>query len=134
MNDTNWLRVGAIWGFLAVAMGAFGAHGLKDRLNALGQAANYETATQYHMSCALALLAVGLLGLWGRSGPANSIAGWTMFVGSIIFSGTLYALAVTGQRWLGAITPIGGVLILIGWSALAIAASPASRAISQGTP
>jgi uncharacterized membrane protein YgdD (TMEM256/DUF423 family) len=121
-----WIQVGAFWGFLAVAMGAFGAHGFKDRLAELGTGANFQTAAQYHMYCALALLALGLLVTTGRSGLAASLAGWGLFVGSLIFSGSLYVLALTGLRWLGAITPIGGVAILVGWAALAVAAGTRS--------
>jgi len=121
MNDAFWIRIGAVWGFLAVAMGAFGAHGLKPRIEAMGQLANFQTAAQYHMYMALAMLAVGLLQAMGRSGTALSIAGWGFLIGSTIFSGTLYALSLTGLRWLGAITPIGGTVILIGWIALAVA-------------
>lgn len=122
MRDGFWVQVGAAWGFLAVAMGAFGAHGLKDRLTKLGQAANFQTAAQYQMYCALALLAVGLLVLTSRSGTAVSLAGWGLLLGSMIFSGSLYVLALTGLRWLGAITPFGGVAMLVGWAALAVAA------------
>jgi uncharacterized membrane protein YgdD (TMEM256/DUF423 family) len=122
MKEGFRLQVGAAWGFLAVAMGAFGAHGLKDRLTSLGQAANFQTAAQYHMYCALALLAVGLLILTGRSGAAATVAGWAFLLGSLIFSGSLYLLAVTGLKWLGAITPIGGLVMLVGWAALAVAA------------
>ncbi len=121
MKDGYWLQVGAIWGFLAVAMGAFGAHGLKDRLTELGQTANFQTAAQYHMYCALALLAVGSLVLSGRSGTAAAVAGWGLLIGSLIFSGSLYILALTGLKWLGAITPLGGVAMLVGWAALAVA-------------
>lgn len=119
MNIGFWLRIGATWGFLAVAMGAFGAHRLKDRLAELGTAANFQTAAQYHMYHALALVAVGVLGYTGRSGTSLSIAGWAFLLGSLIFSGSLYILSVTGMKWLGAITPIGGVLLLVGWAALA---------------
>jgi len=122
MNEGFWLRIGAVWGFLAVATGAFGAHGLKGRLEATGQLANFQTAAQYHMYMALALLAVGLLRSAGRSGGLLDVAGWGFLVGSAIFSGSLYALGVTGLRWLGAITPIGGVAFLAGWACLALAA------------
>jgi uncharacterized membrane protein YgdD (TMEM256/DUF423 family) len=122
MRDGFWIQVGAVWGFLAVAMGAFGAHGLKERLEELGQAANFQTAAHYHMYCALALLAVGAVVLSGRSGAASCVAGWSLLVGSLIFSGSLYLMSVTGARWLGAITPIGGVAMLVGWAALALAA------------
>jgi len=126
MKDGFWIQVGAVWGFLAVAMGAFGAHGLKDRLTALGQAASFQTAAQYHIYSALSLLAVGLLIMVGRSGTAATVAGWAFLVGSLLFSGSLYLLAVTGLKWLGAITPLGGVAMLVGWAALAVAAGAAT--------
>jgi uncharacterized membrane protein YgdD (TMEM256/DUF423 family) len=122
MNQGFWLRIGAVWGGLAVAMGAFGAHGLKDRLNELGTSANFQTAAQYHMYHALAMVAIGVLGIVGRGGGPFAVAGWAFLVGSLIFSGSLYLLSLTGMRWLGAITPIGGVLLLVGWAALAWAA------------
>jgi uncharacterized membrane protein YgdD (TMEM256/DUF423 family) len=132
MNAAFWLRAGAVWGFLAVAMGAFGAHGLQGRFRELGNQsgglgaerlqANFQTAAQYHMYCALALLAVGVLALAGKDSAALQVAGWSLLLGSVIFSGSLYVLAVTGLRWLGAITPIGGIAMLIGWLALAMAA------------
>jgi uncharacterized membrane protein YgdD (TMEM256/DUF423 family) len=123
MKDGTWLQIGAVWGFLAVTAGAFGAHGLKDRLAELDQTVNFHTAAQYHMYCALALVAVGLLVLSGRSCTALSVAGWAFLTGSLIFSGSLYLMSVTGLRWLGGITPIGGVAILVGWAALAVAAA-----------
>jgi uncharacterized membrane protein YgdD (TMEM256/DUF423 family) len=122
MKDGFWIQVGAVWGFLAVALGAFGAHGLKDRLTELGQAANYQTASHYHMYCSLALLAVGAVVLAGRRSTAATVSGGTLFFGSLIFSGSLYAMSLTGARGLGAITPIGGVILLVGWAALALAA------------
>jgi uncharacterized membrane protein YgdD (TMEM256/DUF423 family) len=128
MNDGFWLRIGAVWGFLAVAMGAFGAHGLKERLESFGQLANFHTAAQYHMYVALALVAVGVLQVVGRTGTALSVAGWSFLIGSVIFSGSLYILGLTGLKWLGAITPIGGTALLVGWAALAVAAgSPAAK-------
>jgi uncharacterized membrane protein YgdD (TMEM256/DUF423 family) len=137
MSTSFWIRVGAIWGFLAVAIGAFGAHGLKDRFKALGDQFGpltterpegiFQTATHYHAFCALAILAVGLLAANGRGGTALSVAGWSFLVGSLIFSGSLYVLATTGIKWLGAITPIGGVFMLIGWMALALAAGSRSN-------
>ncbi len=132
MHAAFWLRVGAIWGFLAVAMGAFGAHGLQDRFRTLGNLpgalgtdrlnANFQTAAHYHMYCALAVLVVGVLNVTGRQSPALQVAGWSLLLGSLIFSGSLYLLCVTGLRRLGAITPIGGIAILVGWLALAVAA------------
>jgi uncharacterized membrane protein YgdD (TMEM256/DUF423 family) len=137
MSPAFWLRVGAIWGFLAVGIGAFGAHGLKDRFKDLGEQFGaltterpegiFQTATHYHMYCALAIVAVGLLAAHGRGGAALQVAGWSLLFGSLIFSGTLYVLAATGIKWLGAITPIGGVFMLIGWVALAVAAGLKSQ-------
>jgi len=144
MPAAFWLRVGAIWGFLAVAMGAFGAHGLQDRFRTLGDLpgglsterlqANYQTAAQYHMYCALALLVVGALALTGRECLALNVAGGSLVLGSVIFSGSLYLLCVTGMRWLGAITPIGGVAILVGWVALALAAGTFAVETRVGLP
>jgi uncharacterized membrane protein YgdD (TMEM256/DUF423 family) len=136
MNSGFWLRTGAIWGFLTVLMGAFGAHGLQDRFKSLGEdsggltaerlQANFQTAAQYHMYCALALVAVGVLAATGRGSTALQVAGWSLLFGSLIFSGSLYVLATTGLRWMGAITPIGGVAMLVGWLALAVAAGSSS--------
>ena len=123
MTGWTWIRVGAALGFLGVAFGAFGAHGLKAKLDALGTAATFQTAVQYHMYHALALLAVGALITHGGGGPL-SVAAWSFLLGVFVFSGSLYALALTGTRWLGAITPIGGVLFLVGWAALAGMRSP----------
>jgi uncharacterized membrane protein YgdD (TMEM256/DUF423 family) len=136
MNAGFWLRVAAIWGFLAVMMGAFGAHGLEahfqaasssDGLSAERLKANFNTAAQYHMYCALALLAVGVLAQFGRTGAAINVAGWSLLLGSLIFSGSLYILAVTGLKWLGAVTPIGGVVMMTGWLSLAVAAGSYSK-------
>lgn len=132
MSPAFWLRVGATWGFLAIVMGAFGAHGLEGRFKVLGEisgglpaerlAANYQTAAHYHMYCALAILAVGILAQFGRGGAALQAAGWLFLLGSLVFSGSLYVLSATGLRWLGAITPIGGIAMIAGWVALAVAA------------
>lgn len=122
MDGSSWIRVGAVFGFLAVSLGAFGAHGLKEKLAEMGTAANYQTAVEYHFYHTIALLAVGLLATLGRQGTALTVAGWGFTIGTLIFSGTLYALSLTGLRWLGAITPIGGVALLVGWAALAVAA------------
>jgi uncharacterized membrane protein YgdD (TMEM256/DUF423 family) len=134
MGPVAWLRIGALMGFLAVGFGAFGAHGLKDRLKPavsdttdeaafkLRRLENFETASRYNMVHALALVAVGLLALAGRSGLALTIAGWSFVLGIVLFSGSLYAYGLTGLRWLGAITPFGGLGFLAGWLALALAA------------
>lgn len=119
----RWLVVAAVAGFLGVALGAFGAHGLdtmlKDVENRDRLMENFETGARYHMYHALALIGVALAA--GSSRRAVSIAGWSFVVGILVFSGSLYVLALTGQRWLGMITPIGGVAFLVGWAALAAA-------------
>jgi uncharacterized membrane protein YgdD (TMEM256/DUF423 family) len=107
---------GAVAGFLAVAMGAFAAHGLKARLTP-EMLAVFETGARYQMYHALALLAVA----WATTRWPGSLAvwaGWLFSAGTVIFSGSLYALAVTGLRWLGAITPLGGLCFLGGWLCL----------------
>ena len=113
--------VGALMGFVAVGLGAFGAHALKGRLSP-EMLAVFETAVRYQMYHALALLATAALMTRTESGRAVLVAGWSFTAGILIFSGSLYALALTGVTMLGAITPIGGVALLVGWAALAIAA------------
>ncbi len=118
----TWLITAAVLAGLAVAFGAFGAHGLKARFSAdHPMLANWETAARYQMYHALALLAVGLLAIGSPSRTLN-MAGLCMTLGTIIFSGCLYALVLTGERRLGAIVPIGGVLMIVGWLFLAVAA------------
>ena len=120
----SWLFVGALNGFLSVAAGAFGAHALKARLGP-DLLTVFETGARYHMYHALALVAVGLLSAL-RPGSAGlgllNGAGWAFLVGILLFSGSLYALALTGVRGLGAITPLGGLGFLTGWVLLALAA------------
>jgi uncharacterized membrane protein YgdD (TMEM256/DUF423 family) len=112
-----FLIVAAVSGFLAVVLGAFGAHGLKARLSPELMSA-YQTGVQYHFYHTAALLACALLLRSGLVHPALNVAAYSYIVGMIIFSGSLYALAITGQRWWGMITPLGGVAYLIGWLAL----------------
>ncbi len=112
--------VGAVMGFVGVGLGAFGAHGLKGRLSA-EMLAVFETGVRYQMYHALALLVLGAL-MSRLEGRAVVVAGWSFTAGILLFSGSLYALALSGITTLGAITPIGGVAFLIGWIALAIAA------------
>ena len=130
MSGTIWLRIGAISGGLAVIAGAFGAHGLEGVLTSKAFDV-FETAAKYQMYHAPALVAVGLLAMLGRPGRALTFAGWSFLLGTLIFSGTLYALAFTGIRWLGAITPIGGVFLILGWFALAMAAGSGSKEIGR---
>jgi len=119
-----WLVCGAVLGFVGVAAGSFGAHGLKTLLDANGQAANWETAVRYCLFHALALVLVGLCAGLPQAAAARGLlnaAGWSFLVGTLIFSGCLAALALSGVKILGAIVPIGGVLLLVGWACLAVA-------------
>lgn len=120
--DRTFLLLGAIFGFLGVAFGAFGAHGLRSRLTP-DMLAVFETAVRYQMYHVFALLIVSAA--IGHLGNARLLvmAGWFFFAGIVIFSGSLYALALTGTGVLGAITPIGGVALLIGWACLALFAA-----------
>ncbi len=109
------------FGFLAVALGAFGAHGLQ-KIVAPEQLAVWHTGVQYQMYHSLALLAVALLALSYINPVIAGWAGWAFVIGILLFSGSLYAIVLLGIRNLGLITPIGGVFFLIGWILLAVAA------------
>jgi uncharacterized membrane protein YgdD (TMEM256/DUF423 family) len=115
-----WLAVSGISGFLAVALGAFGAHGLSRRLSGSLDAAKrlawWETAAQYHLLHALAL---GLVAVVVVHAPHARYAGVAFTLGSLIFCGSLYAMALGAPRWLGAVTPVGGLALLAGWAVLA---------------
>jgi uncharacterized membrane protein YgdD (TMEM256/DUF423 family) len=118
------LVAGSLLGGIAVAAGAFGAHGLAARLAESGQAANWQTACTYCMYHALGLVAAGLVA--GRCRPPCRLAvgaGWCFLFGTLIFSGCLAVLALSGIKILGAIVPIGGVLMIAGWALLAAAAA-----------
>jgi uncharacterized membrane protein YgdD (TMEM256/DUF423 family) len=115
------LLAAAACGFTGVLAGTFGAHGLEGRV-ATELLAVFETGVRYHLVHAAALLGVAILaGAWPHS-RGMVIAGWLMTIGVIIFSGSLYALAITGERRLGMITPIGGAALLAGWLTLFLAA------------
>jgi uncharacterized membrane protein YgdD (TMEM256/DUF423 family) len=120
--DRVFITLGALSGFIAVAAGAFGAHALRERL-AASNIDTFQTGAQYQMYHALALVGVGiLLGRFSVDGSGwLTAAGWLFVGGSVLFSGSLYLLAITDMRWLGAITPFGGVAFLVGWVAVAIA-------------
>ena len=122
MSARAALTLASLLMLVAVAAGAFGAHALRSRLDANALAV-WQTAVQYHAWHALALLAVGLLTLHTPERAGLSLAGWLFVAGIVLFSGSLYALALTGTRALGAITPLGGAAFLVGWLALAWAAS-----------
>jgi uncharacterized membrane protein YgdD (TMEM256/DUF423 family) len=115
--DRTFALLGALLAFLAVGAGAFGAHALRERL-APDLLDVFETAARYQMYHALGLLAVA----WAADrwpGGASLAAGWLFVAGIVLFSGSLYLLSLSGVRWLGAITPLGGLAFLAGWLALA---------------
>jgi len=112
MNSAIATRIAAAFGLLAVVLGAFGAHALKNLLAHNGTAAVWETAVFYHFIHAVMLFVLAER----KTFPA--VAWWSFLLGILIFSGSLYLLAVTNARWLGAITPVGGVGFIIGWGAL----------------
>lgn len=120
MSAKLWLVVGAVYGFLGVTLGAFGAHGLKARLGP-DLLAVWKTGVEYQLYHALALLLVGLLARGALSPGAYHAAGACFALGVLVFSGSLYALSLSGVRVLGAITPLGGLLFLAGWICLGLA-------------
>jgi uncharacterized membrane protein YgdD (TMEM256/DUF423 family) len=118
--DRLFFAIGSLSAFLAVGLGAFGAHALKSKLDAQ-LLASFEVGVRYQMYHALALLAVG----WACNrwpGTVVIASGWLFVAGTVLFSGSLYALSLSGVRWLGAITPLGGLAFLAGWLCLAWAA------------
>lgn len=116
-----FLLLGALSGFTAVGLGAFAAHGLRERLEPALLAA-FQTGVQYQMYHALALIGVAALLKVAGAQPWLHIAGWLFVAGILLFSGSLYGLALGGPRWLGPITPLGGLMFLLGWLALVISA------------
>ena len=110
------VRIAAIFGALAVILGAFGAHALAGLLAKNGTLEIWKTASQYHFLNVLAMLVLGATGLRSRGTFCLLLAG------TLVFSGSLYLLAVTNIKWLGAITPVGGVLMIAGWLVLAVKA------------
>jgi len=114
-----WLISAAASGFLSVTLGAFGAHSLKDILDEYGKSI-YEKAVLYQMFHTVALFAVGVLQHLVKD-TSFSIAGWGFWIGILLFSGSLYVLAITGIKWLGGITPFGGIAFLFGWFGLVLA-------------
>jgi len=121
-----WGGVGGICGGLAVAAGAFGAHGLKNAVSPEALTI-FETAARYHMYHALAIVAVALLA-YSRPSRAASLAGWCFLIGTALFSGSLYAMALSDMAWrfLGMVTPLGGILLIAGWVLIAVAAKTGS--------
>ena len=119
-NAQPIIATGAILALLGVAVGAFGAHALKARLDA-DMLAVYQTGVQYHLIHALGILLIGILIHLMPATKLLPIAGWTMVAGVLLFSGSLYALSISGVRVLGAITPLGGAAFLIAWAMVAYA-------------
>lgn len=118
--DRVFFALGGVFGFLAVAAGAFGAHALEARL-APDRMELFQLAARYQMYHALALVAVAWAAdRWPTTSTA--LAGWAFVLGTLIFCGTIYLLAFGAPRWFGAITPIGGVALLVGWAALVVSA------------
>ena len=113
-----FLTLGSLFALAAVMIGAFGAHGLKNRLSPDLLAA-YQTGVQYHFYHALGLVLVGLACIHLPASPPLRASGWLMVVGIGLFSGSLYALALTGQKWLGAVAPLGGTAFILAWAAFA---------------
>ena len=117
-----WMTLGAVGGLLTVALGAFGAHGLKGRVDP-ALLANWQTAADYLGLHALAILACGLTLLHRPEAGLVNWAGWAFLIGVCLFSGSLFAMTLTGLRQLGMITPIGGVLLILAWALLAVGAA-----------
>ena len=125
MDHPFWIRAGSLMMFLAVALGAFGAHGLRDILSEEMKGV-YETAVRYQVYHALGLFVVAWI---STRAPSRSLdwAGWCFLAGILLFSGSLYALSLTGIKKFGAITPLGGLLFLSGWLVLLFSARPPAR-------
>ena len=117
-----WMTLGAVGGLLTVALGAFGAHGLKGRVDP-ALLANWNTAADYLGLHALAILACGLTLLHRPEAGLVNWAGWAFVIGVCLFSGSLFAMTLTGLRQLGLITPIGGVILILAWALLAVGAA-----------
>jgi len=126
MTDARWfLLLGAANAALAVLLGAFGAHSLKTHLSA-DMMAVYQTGLQYHLFHALGLLAVGFALKQIGDSAWLRWSGWLMLAGIVIFSGSLYVLSTTGWKWLGAVTPLGGLSFIVAWVLFAVAATRGS--------
>jgi uncharacterized membrane protein YgdD (TMEM256/DUF423 family) len=123
MRTKYIIQTAAVFGVLAVSLGAFGAHGLAPLLEKSGRIATFETAVSYHFYHTLALLLTGLLTGHFQDIKAFSQAAWLFIAGILIFSGSLYVLSLTGITILGAITPLGGVAFIMGWVWLLFGAS-----------
>jgi len=120
MISKLFIGIGSANTFLAVLLGAFGAHALKTKLSA-EMMTIYQTGNQYHIYHALGLILVGIIAHWHPGSVYLQWSGWTLFLGILLFAGSLYLLSITGINTFGAITPFGGVAFLIGWLLLIVA-------------
>jgi len=141
MQGTSWVRIGAILGALAVILGAFLAHGLKPKADDSAQLSStqrtdlehrlevFDIGAKYQMYHSLAIVALGAVAMTsgGASSRRLNAAGWLFLIGILIFSGTLYGIGFGGPKWLGMITPFGGLAMIAGWVALATVAIPHSQ-------
>lgn len=125
-----FIIIAAISGFLAISLGAFGAHALKESISPAALEV-YKTAVQYQMFNTTALLAIGLLGLKFPRERKLLWSGGLLIAGMVLFSGSLYTMSMSGIRWLGMITPVGGILMLGGWLLLMLAARNMLKGISK---
>jgi uncharacterized membrane protein YgdD (TMEM256/DUF423 family) len=119
MNAKRILQLAGLSGALAVGLGAFGAHSLEALLIQNGRLETFQTAVNYHFYHTLALFGIGVLALLKPNWKIISFAAWCFVLGIVIFSGSLYVLSLSGITWLGAITPLGGLAFILGWSSLA---------------
>lgn len=125
-SERSLVVAGSLCAAIGVGLGAFGAHALRDTLGPQ-MLQVYETGVRYQLTHALAMILAGVLaGRWPAR-PSAALAGWLFLLGTILFSGSLYALTLTGARWFGAITPAGGACLIGGWVALAYAAATSTR-------
>lgn len=118
MKAKQILQLAGISGAIAVGLGAFGAHSLEALLIQNGRLDTFQTAVNYHFYHTLALFGIGILATIKPDWKGISFAAWSMVLGILIFSGSLYVLCLTGITWLGAITPLGGLAFILGWSSL----------------
>ena len=119
MNAKRILQLAGLSGALAVGLGAFGAHSLEAILIQNGRLDTFQTAVNYHFYHTLALFGIGILASLKLNWKGIAFSAWCMVLGILIFSGSLYVLSLTGITWLGAITPLGGLAFILGWSSIA---------------
>ena len=119
MNAKRILQLAGLSGALAVGLGAFGAHSLEALLIQNGRLDTFQTAVNYHFYHTLALLGIGILATIKPNWKGIAFSAWCMVLGILIFSGSLYLLSLSGITWLGAITPLGGLAFILGWSSIA---------------